>query len=343
MDSRLAIAGAIGACWLGAWSVAEGAGPQKPEFSSTTELVRVYATVRDRSGRLVTDLREDEFDLRDRGTRVPLAVFSTEAQPITVAVTVDMTGWVFDGRTHEVVRRALTAFIDKMEPRDRARIAWFTKSEIATGQELSADRDALKQMVYNEIRPERAHPRLDVTKGFIGPLAGRPLWNAIGVAMQSLAQEPGRKVVLVLANGPNTSTIAGAPGLSDIKARLPMDEFMIYGVVGFEPRSADPSSYDTTRTTLREVTEMTGGGYFEAPSDPRRRSRAQGIGDENPDHHLDLAFVGMLAGVADELRQQYTLGFVPTKRDGKVGKIEVRSKRPNTRVWARQAYVAPTE
>jgi hypothetical protein len=61
-----------------AWSGVAGQTP----FRAATDLVRVYATVKDKDGHLVTGLRQDEFELRDRGTRTPLAVFSTDAQPI---------------------------------------------------------------------------------------------------------------------------------------------------------------------------------------------------------------------------------------------------------------------
>jgi hypothetical protein len=73
----------IGAIWMTSWSALEGRRP--PQFRSTTDVVRVYATVQDRTGHLVTDLREEDFELRDRGTIGPLAVFSADAQPLSIA------------------------------------------------------------------------------------------------------------------------------------------------------------------------------------------------------------------------------------------------------------------
>ena len=110
-----------------------------------------------------------------------------------------------------------------------------------------------------------------------------------------------------------------------------------------------PGTYEERETSLQQITDLTGGGFIIAPFDPRRpatgpRVRGSSISGESADRHpLSLAFRSQLAGIIDELRHQYTLGFVPTRRDGKVGKIEVRVKRPGLKVWARQTYLAPKE
>ena len=123
---------------------------------------------------------------------------------------------------------------------------------------------------------------------------------------------------------------------------------MIYAVNGFEPRHSEgfrvgPYQAELvvdTENTLEELTESTGGGFLHAPYD--RRKRSFGMSPDRPaDHPLNPAFASQLAGIADELHQQYTLGFVPVRRDGKVGKIEVRVSRPDTKVWARKSYQAP--
>ena len=51
----------------------------------------------------------------------------------------------------------------------------------------------------------------------------------------------------------------------------------------------------------------------------------------------------MLAGIIDELHHEYMLGFVPTKHDGKVGKIDVRVNQPGMKIWARKTCLAPAE
>ena len=67
----------------------------------------------------------------------------------------------------------------------------------------------------------------------------------------------------------------------------------------------------------------TGGGYFELMNTQDMQST--------------------FARVADELHQQYALGFVPLKLDGKTHKLEVRVKRPGMTARARKSYVAAAE
>jgi hypothetical protein len=88
-----------------------------------------------------------------------------------------------------------------------------------------------------------------------------------------------------------------------------------------------------TRLTLGQLVEHTGGGYIQA-TPATRMSRAWKAGE-------DRALVSTLAGVVDELRQQYALGFAPRYHDGRVGQIEVRVKRSGMTVAARQTYRAP--
>jgi VWFA-related protein len=331
-----------------------------PRFTSGTDVVRVYATVKDETGHLVTDLQRHDFEIRDRGKPTPLAVFSTEVVPITAAVIVDMSGFVFTRETFSLLRDGLGGFVDGLEAQDRATLAWFSKEKIAHGPALTSDRDVLNRFVMTDIRMEVAHPEVNYANvSFISvDTIRRPLWNAIGAAAQSLAGEPGRKVVLVLANGSNTHLLPGYPRLKDLQALFATDEFMVYAVYGFEPRLADlrmnrddlPGTREERETSLQAITDLTGGGFIVAPFDRNRRGtgpRVQGSGVASANagyrHPLSLAFRSQLAGIVNELRHQYTLGFVPTRRDGKMASIDVRVKRPNVKVWARQTYVAPTE
>jgi hypothetical protein len=71
---------------------------------------------------------------------------------------------------------------------------------------------------------------------------------------------------------------------------------------------------------LARVAEETSGGYLEIR-----------FGED-----LGAAF----AQVADELPSQYLLGFVPTKRDGKVHKLEIRLTERGLKPRARKSYVA---
>jgi hypothetical protein len=71
---------------------------------------------------------------------------------------------------------------------------------------------------------------------------------------------------------------------------------------------------------LRRIADETGGGYFELKKT----------------EELGPAFTR----VAQELHSQYLLGFTPKNLDGKVHKLEVRSKDPSNKARARRSYLA---
>src|SRR5215467_3403028 len=88
-------------------------------FRSGTDVVSVYATVTDDSGRLVPNLTKDDFTVYEDGKAQPIAYFSNEAQPISVVMMFDRSGSMAE--YFDVVRDAGLAFIKTMLPNDRAR------------------------------------------------------------------------------------------------------------------------------------------------------------------------------------------------------------------------------
>jgi VWFA-related protein len=290
-------------------------------FRSTADLVPIYATVRHADGHLVRGLRADDFVILERGTEVPVAVFSDRPQPLTLALMVDMSGGAYSREKYAALREALLAFVDKLGPDDRARIGTFSGNEIALGYHLTSDHRELKRVIGEE-----------VWMGY----GLRPLWNAVGSAMESLATEPGRRIIVVLANGPNTATLPGRPGVKDVDGMVTEHDLMVYGVSLFTfnaPIGRDIPERTMTRLTLPQLVEQTGGGYIQAVA-PTTSWRAWRPGE-------DRAFISTVAGVVDELRQQYALGFAPRYRDGRIGKLEVRVTREHMTVSARQTYRAP--
>ncbi len=78
------LAGALGA--LGA------AGAQQPVFRGASEAVRVFVTVTDRDGRLVPNLTQDAFEVRDEGKPQPISIFDNTPQPIRLILMLDISG-----------------------------------------------------------------------------------------------------------------------------------------------------------------------------------------------------------------------------------------------------------
>src|SRR3954466_3222132 len=65
---------------------------QQPVFRGTTEAVRVFVTVTDRDGHLVTSLTRDSFEVRDEGKPQPITQFDNTPQPVRLIVMLDVSG-----------------------------------------------------------------------------------------------------------------------------------------------------------------------------------------------------------------------------------------------------------
>src|SRR5262249_50827508 len=65
---------------------ADAQSPRPSPFRSRSDLVTVYASVTDHSGRLVGNLGRDEFEVLDNNVPRNIEAFSSERQPVTVAL-----------------------------------------------------------------------------------------------------------------------------------------------------------------------------------------------------------------------------------------------------------------
>ena len=73
-------------------AVAGLAAQQQPEFRSGSDIVRVFVTVSDRDARLITNLTQSEFEVRDEGKPQPITVFDNTPKPIQLVAMLDVSG-----------------------------------------------------------------------------------------------------------------------------------------------------------------------------------------------------------------------------------------------------------
>jgi Ca-activated chloride channel homolog len=223
-----------------ALSAAAAAVPlQQPSFRSSVQTVVIHATVKDESGRLVPDLPRDVFEVFDNGKPAEITAFSNEAQPLTVALMLDMSGSMMTRVIR--VRDSTLHFIDALRPEDRLRIGTFG-SEIALSPLLTGDKRVLTRIAREELWPG----------------GGTPLWGALYAAMGSLSGETGRRVVLALTDGMNSGALDGWKGnFGDVRTRATRDGYMIYsiGMEGLHHSQDEMVKY-------LQLIDDTGGGHF---------------------------------------------------------------------------------
>src|SRR5471032_592351 len=327
MRRALAIAfltGAIGAAVVSA--------RQDTAFRTNTRTVQVYATVLDKSGRLVSDLTKDDFEVYDNGKRQNVTLFKNEVQPITVVLLVDRSGsmvWI-----PSLVQSAVEQFITKnLLPADKGRLGIFGSGIEFAPAEFTSDHIKLIEELHADLPPA-------------GPA---PLWNATSAAMDALAHQEGRRVVLIFSYSKDSpdKAIGVTTSLKDVSGHSQTDAIVVYAIGlkgtlhlpvpgqlffqgrggrGGSGRSAPAGTLNPVPTTatpdpgLKILADDSGGNYFEL----------------EPADGLDSTF----AQVADELHHQYLLAFDAAVLDGKTHKLEVRVNRPNVIVRTRKSYLA---
>jgi Ca-activated chloride channel family protein len=283
---------------------------QQGVFRSGTEMVPIYATVKDATGRLVPDLVQEDFVVLDNGREQPLAVFSNDIMPFSVVVMLDRSGSMFQHQ--HAIRDAATAFVRQLRPQDQARIGSF-------GNYVG------NRIVIAPLRFTPDHDTLiETLRVPIGTGGNSPVWMAVDQSIAALHDLDGRRVVLLFSDGHDQPARSLMPvDLRQISTRLRDTEVMLYAVGFTEVQTGG----GRTRVTpphdgLRQLADESGGGYFEV-RDP-------------------ATLPAVFSRVAEELHRQYWLGFAATANDGRVHRIEVRVRRPGLTVRARQSYVAPS-
>jgi VWFA-related protein len=317
---RFLVCWTLAACILGVCGVAT---QQQPTFRGGRDAVRVFVTVTDKDGRLVTTLKQDNFEARDDGKPQPITQFDNSPQPIRLVVMLDVSGSMAGNLP--LLRAAAAQLFPRLGPDDVARVGAFGR-EVTISSEFTRDAATLNAALPDVIEPD----------------APTPLWRAIDQAMDAFSgDDDRRKVILVLSDGKDT----GATGpvsfsrkqhpasQAEVIDRARRDEVMIYGVgmrsraqrsQGIAPGGLQAAMLaDMPDPGLARVAEEAGGGYVEI----------------RPGQGLGLAF----ADIVEELHSQYLLAYVPPKRDGKTHDISVRVNQGGLKPRARKSYVAPKE
>ena len=199
----------------------------------------------------------------------------------------------------ELLNVAAEQFLMRLLPVDRAQVGAFNDKIQLSGR-FTNDRDELIGELDN--------------LQFGNPTR---LNDAIATSLDALERIDSRRVVLMFTDGEDT---ASKIGFRTVLERARDEEVMVYAI-GLESEFFNGQRVQRSRPSrdLRKIADETGGGYFELKKTDQ--------------------LAPTFTRVAQELRSQYLLGFAPATLDGKVHKLEVRSK-TGTTVRARRSYLA---
>jgi VWFA-related protein len=316
-------------------------------ITSNVRLVMIPVTVKDTGGRLVGGLLPKDFSVLENGQKQTLRFFTSDPFPLSAAV-------IFDTGMPDVglkkVQETLSALQGAFSQFDEAAIYTYssTVSRVAdydsVGKQLTASLNEVKTysgsnngppvtsgplgpqgpMINN--RPVGGPP---VTPVSTPPKTARVLNDAILLAARDLSKRDRarRKIIFIISDGREQGSTAS---YADTLKVLLTQNITVYAV-GVEgaaipiydrlqrvhlPKTGKLVGYSDI---LPKYVSATGGGsvYSEMIQSGIEQAYARAIGDA---------------------RNQYTLGYTPKAGIGGYRQIEVRVRRPDVKVYAKDGY-----
>jgi Ca-activated chloride channel family protein len=252
-------------------------------------LVLVDATVKNKSGQIMADLKKEDFELREDGVAQKLDVFSRDELPLEVALVLDLSDSIepFLGPLRDAANTALAALKADDE------VALFTFS---TQAQLRVPFTKDKSKISEEINTFHAGGATNINDG-------------IFLASENLLKLPpkGRRVIILISD--DVGTDAGGQGTRDIVTEAIAADVVLYNlkIPGYNPpQTLLYASMVPGLVNIRKVMDQTGGELFDV----------QDIA------HLDPVFRALI----QRIKTRYTLGYYTNASAalGKPHKLDVR-------------------
>ena len=291
--------------------------PQGPTLKVAVNRVSVGVTVTDSRGRFVSGLSRSDFRIFDDEIEQPIADFLPIEEPAQFLLLIESGPSVLLFAKNHIL--AADALVTRVGADDRVAIATYSRSPNLV-LDFTADKSAARSALRS----------IDFHTGFVE----LNLFSSISSAINELAPLPGKKAIVLLSTGIDTSpAIQWEPlleklGTADVRIisvslsgelrrpnknrKLTADQKMA--------RAELKKVFAEGDASLREVSSATGGRVFFA-----RNAK-----------EFDKAY----AEIAELLRHEYSLAFAPTVFDGKVHRLRVDLKNKGLKVDHRPAYVA---
>ncbi len=276
-------------------------------------LVVLHATVLDKRGRIVNDLKGEDFRVYEDGALQKLSVFSHADIPVTMGIVIDDSGSMREKR--QAVNAAALAFVKTSNPQDQAFVVNFNDVYyLDTPGEFASNIEDLKSALEK-----------------IDSRGGTALYDAVYASLDHVKLgNRDKKVLLIISDG------------EDNASRYTFDELLRYaqksnatiytiGLLGSQEPGGlfkvHGASSHRAAKILEKIAEATGGQAYLPKSLDEVQSTCEGI--------------------AHDIRNQYTLAYYPTnaKRDGTFRNVRVEAfaagNHARLAVRTRPGYYAP--
>jgi len=246
------------------------------------DLVMLDATVKTKTGQIMGDLKQDDFEVREDGVLQKVDVFSRDELPLNVALVLDLSESI--GPFLGPLREAATAALAALKPEDE--VALFTFS---TEAELRVPFTTDKKKIAEQISAFQVGGATNINDGIF--VSAKYLLNA---------PPKGRRVIILISD--DVGTDAGGQGTRDIVTETLAADAALYNlkIPGYNPPGTlYAASMIPGLVNIHKVTEQTGGEIF----------------DVQDVAHLDASFRALI----ERIKTRYTIGYY-TKANGAEGK-----------------------
>jgi len=317
---------------------------QQPTYKVSTVVVNVPATVHNKHGQIIRDLKKEDFVLQEDGRTQEIRYFALDADlPLTLGLLVDTS--LSQRRVLEDERRASYKFLDSMlRQEDKAFIIHFDR-EAELLQDLTSDRQGLEAALNDLHTPDMSERRTSTGGGWPGGGGrrhggggwgggpGTVLYDAAYLASDELMKkQQGRKALILLTDGVDTGSMVSLERAIEATQRA---DTIIYSILFYDAQVYGPlgqfgggwgrhgginAPFGTDgKKVLKRMSEETGGRMFEVSS--------------------KLPIEAVYQQIAGELRNQYNLGFTPETGEA-LGyhKLQLKTKQKDYVVQARAGY-----
>ena len=281
-------------------------------------VVNVPVTVRRPEGGFVKGLQKSGFHVYEDGEVQEIALFAQEGVPTRIAIVLDSSGSV---RTEwGTIKYATKKFAENLEPEDEFSLVTFN-TEIRLKMDWGRKVD-----------------RLDPVLSSIYCKDNTKLWDAIWVVCSDVFKGiKEKKAMIIMSDGlDNESTVSYNEAL---QAAI-HSEAAIY-IVSKTEAVRQMMMYEMTQQRIYD--NVPGEVFVQADLLLRRLAYETGGRVLYPNNFGQLDNV--YAEVDEELRNQYTLGYISTNtiKDGSYRRIQVKVDTPGATVNSRPGYYAPNE
>jgi VWFA-related protein len=321
-------------------------GEALPKFTASVNMVLVPVTVKDNDGRMVNGLLPKDFTVLENGQMQTMKFFTSDPFPLSAAVIIDL-GMADVGvrkvqETLSALQGAFTQF-DEVAIYTYSNTVGRVSDFSGVGKELTAVMNQLKTysganngppVTSGPLGPQgpmiNGHPiDMPVTPVSAPPKVAHVINDAIVTAARDLSkrERTRRKIIFVISDGreqgskasyADTLKVLLTQNITVYAIAVEGSAVPVYGTLQkiHLPKTAAVLGYSNI---LPKYVSATGGGtvYNELSQADIERAYAKATGDA---------------------RNQYTLGYTSKGGIGGYRQIEVKVRRPDVKVYARDGY-----